>query len=38
MNINKMKCSSNFHKENNAILYCQECKINMCNKCEPSHK
>ena len=29
------KCSS--HKENEAILFCQQCKIYMCNKCEKFH-
>ena len=31
------KCSSEKHKENNAIYYCSECKIYMCNKCEIFH-
>ena len=34
--INK-KCSLDEHKEIDAILYCQECKINMCLKCEKVH-
>ena len=29
------KCSS--HKESQAILFCQQCKIYMCNKCEKFH-
>ena len=31
------KCSSKKHEENNAIFYCPECKIYMCNKCEKHH-
>ena len=31
------KCSFEKHKENNANLYCQECKIYMCNNCEKHH-
>ena len=31
------KCSKSSHKENNAITFCQECKIYMCNKCEKLH-
>ena len=31
------KCSSKKHEENNAIFYCPECKIYMCNKCENYH-
>ena len=31
------KCSSEKHKENNAIYYCSECKIHMCNKCLNHH-
>ena len=34
--INK-KCSLDEHKEIDEILYCQECKINMCLKCEKIH-
>ena len=32
-----MKCSSEEHKEINAISFCPECKIYMCNKCENLH-
>ena len=32
------KCNFKEHKEINAIIYCQECKINMCNKCSIYHK
>ena len=35
--LNKKKCSTNGHKEIDAIIYCQECKINMCDKCEKIH-
>ena len=31
------KCSLDEHKEIDAILYCQECKINMCNACQKVH-
>ena len=31
------KCSSINHKENNALSFCGECKIFMCNKCEKYH-
>ena len=31
------KCSLKKHKEINAISYCPECKIYMCNKCESYH-
>ena len=31
------KCSLKSHKEIDAISYCQECKIYMCNKCEKYH-
>ena len=33
----KMKCFSEEHKEINAISFCPECKIYMCNKCEKHH-
>ena len=29
-----IKCSSEIHEKNDAIIFCQECKIYMCNKCE----
>ena len=35
--LNKKKCSINEHKELDAIIYCQECKNNMCEKCEKIH-
>ena len=31
------KCSLKNHEENDAISYCQECKIYTCNKCEKLH-
>ena len=31
------KCSLEEHKEINAIKYCPECRIYMCNKCENHH-
>ena len=31
------KCSSKKHEEIEAILYCYECRIYMCNKCEKIH-
>ena len=31
------KCSNKDHTEIDAILYCAECKIYMCNKCEKLH-
>ena len=37
MEKNFQKCSLESHKENNAILFCYECKIYMCNKCEKHH-
>ena len=32
------KCYSQKHKEINAVSYCQDCKLYMCNKCENLHK
>ena len=37
MEIKSKKCSLIEHKENNAILFCYDCKIFMCNKCEKHH-
>ena len=34
---NNKKCSLEEEKEINAICYCQECRIYMCNKCENNH-
>jgi len=33
----KKKCSSKKHSEIDAINYCQECKIYLCNKCQNHH-
>ena len=38
MDNNKKKCNFKDHKEIDAIIYCQECKIYMCNKCSIYHK
>ena len=32
-----IKCSLKTHKENDAISFCQECRIYMCNKCDKLH-
>ena len=37
MNEKNSKCSLKNHKEVDAILFCIECKIYMCNKCENHH-
>ena len=37
MNEKNLKCSLKNHKEADAILFCTECKIYMCNKCEKLH-
>ena len=34
----KKKCSFKDHKEIDAISYCQECKVYMCNKCSNYHQ
>ena len=31
------KCSNEEHKEINAIIFCPECQLYMCNKCENHH-
>ena len=33
----KQKCSSKKHEEIDAIIFCQECRVYMCNKCENFH-
>ena len=33
----KIKCSLKKHEDIEAILYCQECKMYMCNKCQNYH-
>ena len=35
---NSQKCSIKAHKEIDAIVYCEQCKIFMCNKCLIHHK
>ena len=37
MSEEKNKCSLEEHSKIDAIIYCQECKIFMCNKCEKLH-
>ena len=37
MEFKNKKCSFQNHAESNAISYCGECKIFMCNKCENHH-
>ena len=37
-NIKKKKCSYKDHKEIDALTFCQECKIYMCNKCSSHHQ
>ena len=37
MEKNMQRCSSKNHTENDAILFCIECKIYMCYKCEKFH-
>ena len=34
---NQKKCSSKKHQDTNAIFFCQECNIYMCNKCLNHH-
>ena len=33
----KIKCTLEEHKEINAIKYCPECRIYLCNKCQNHH-
>ena len=35
--VNNKKCSFQEHKEIDAVIYCQECKVYLCNKCENFH-
>ena len=37
MEFQKKKCSSKKHEEIEANLYCQQCRLYMCNKCEKLH-
>ena len=32
------KCSLKTHKDIEAVIYCEQCKIFMCNKCLNYHK
>ena len=34
---NSMKCSNKKHSEINAISYCIECNLYLCNKCKNNH-
>ena len=34
----KKKCSNEEHKDIEAISYCQDCKIYICNKCSNHHQ
>ena len=33
----KQKCSLNEHNEIDAVFYCPECKLYLCNKCDSHH-
>ena len=35
---NSIKCSSKEHEKIDAISYCQQCNVYMCNKCDNFHK
>ena len=37
MNIQDKKCSLKKHSEVDAVIYCQECKLYLCNKCQSHH-
>ena len=37
MEAKNKKCSSKKHLEIDAVYYCQECKIYLCNKCQNLH-
>ena len=37
MEVKEIKCSSQEHKEINAKIYCYQCKIYLCKKCESFH-
>ena len=37
MELQNYKCSFKEHKNIDAIKYCQECNIYLCNKCEKVH-
>ena len=33
----QIKCSSKIHQDSNAVSFCQECRIYMCEKCNKNH-
>ena len=37
MEFQSHKCSNKDHKETDAIKYCLECKVYLCNKCDQFH-
>ena len=37
MEIEKIKCSFEDHRNIDAIIYCKKCEIYLCNKCEAHH-
>ena len=37
MSVQKNNCSSSEHEEIDANIYCFECKLHFCNKCEIFH-
>ena len=37
MDNKKIKCSLSKHSDSEAISYCQQCKIYICNKCQNNH-
>ena len=37
MDNQNIKCSLKKHENNEAICFCPECKVYMCNKCENIH-
>ena len=37
MDDSKIKCSSNKHKDTDAMSYCLNCKLYLCNKCQKMH-
>ena len=37
-NVENKKCSAKGHEKIDALFYCQQCNIYMCNKCDNLHK
>ena len=37
MDNSHIKCSSKIHQEVNAICFCQECRLYLCEKCQQIH-